>query len=83
MQSYYYFCDICGADTAVYESISLCPYCHATAPPFRLIGESTSGQGATAIAEQIKGLQAQWGSNHSGDVVGEVPKRHGWFRHRT
>ncbi|QQE78729.1 hypothetical protein [Alicyclobacillus sp. SO9] len=82
-RTYYYFCDSCGGDTATYELVSACPYCHARKPSFTLVDESAEGWSSKQIEQQVEMLRSRWLSKSGNHTLG-VPKRKGFslFRRR-
>lgn len=84
MKTFYYFCDSCGADTAVYETANRCPYCHDSTTAFRLIAEGGGMGNQQEVLRQIGELRERWANQHGDRTVGQSHhKRHGWARRRA
>ncbi|QSO51146.1 hypothetical protein JZ785_20160 [Alicyclobacillus curvatus] len=84
MKTFYYFCDACGADTAVYETARWCPYCHDSSSAFRLVAETTGEDPQQEVLQQIGEFRQRWAKLHTGQAVGQLHhKRRGWMRRRA
>lgn len=62
-KAFYFFCETCGADTASYEMLHVCPYCHSGKGQLKLIGETIGKSGQEALANQIAQARLRWQSS--------------------
>ncbi|CAM3783396.1 hypothetical protein ALPO108162_05680 [Alicyclobacillus pomorum] len=56
---YYLFCEACGGDTAAYDLVTVCPYCH-TKKRMRVISNSQEETNASSIQAQLEAVRANW-----------------------
>lgn len=84
MKTFYYFCESCGADTAVYEAARGCPYCHDTSDAFRLVAETSGQDNQPEVLRRIAEFRQRWAKLHAGQAVGHLHrKRRGWARRQA
>lgn len=82
MQTYLYFCNDCGGDTASYSMLAACPYCHAHRPSLRLVGKFDDSQ-AEGVQDTLQGLRQSWLEQHQSRALGERSgRRRLWSRGR-
>jgi hypothetical protein len=77
---FYFFCQSCGGDTAIYDLIGGCPYCHAGRQEFLLVAETTTDSQRLDIQEKLELMRAQWIANHRTASIGEPRRKNRWFR---
>lgn len=73
---YYFFCASCGGDTATYERITSCPYCHTGGDTLQLLDDlPTAEQRQAVVRQQIEVARSKWIANRKTTRL-----RNKWFR---
>lgn len=77
---YYFFCQTCGGDTAAYNSLVRCPYCHANQTTFHLLADS-EGPGEAEVSLIIDKHRLEWSAKNGVAFADALPKKNkAWFR---
>ncbi|OFW77518.1 MAG: hypothetical protein A2201_03440 [Alicyclobacillus sp. RIFOXYA1_FULL_53_8] len=79
-KTYYFFCEGCGGDTAAYNLLVRCPYCHAVKATFLLLGDS-EGLSDPEAARVVEQHRKKWSSKNGVAFADALPKKNrAWFR---